>query len=213
MNHMLETLNSPHATQGGENAAAESISKKDRCSAYLAGIVDGEGCIHARFGKQTNPKCKGNNTLRVGLTIYNTHPLIIKKVTECLIELGIKFTVIAGKRAVDRPGANVVVEGKGRLQKLLALIAPHLSAKQKQAELALELIAYRESLAIHGRESKGRFGNMKLSDDTQIKKLVEMIKREKHEYPSVFYYPRRPNQIFAESSTTLRSPVDSNEIH
>lgn len=206
MNHMLETLNSPEATQGGENASAETISRKDVCSAYLAGIVDGEGCIHARFATQTNPKARNRNTLRIAVSVYNTHPALIKRVTECLILLDVPFTVVAGQRAAERPGASVGVEGKGRVCNLLQILLPYLTAKRTQAELVLELIAYRESLATRAYGIKGRFEGMNLQEDETIQKYLKQISAEKRNYANVLNFPRKPNYVFGESSTTLRSP-------
>jgi hypothetical protein len=208
---MLEEPEYPFGTHGGENPTVGQISRKDLCAAWLAAAIDGEGCIHARWGTQTNLKSAAINDrrLRVSVTIYNTHPLFIRKVTECLVELGVPFNAPAAGRlsprpngAKDRPGIQIVIEGKGRLLKLLPAIIPHLSAKKRQAELALSLIEYREGLAIKGRESKGRFGTLNLRQDPQIAEFVAEIKREKHEFPSVLGYSRRPNAVFGESSET-----------
>lgn len=203
---MLETLDSLVATQGGENAAAETISRKDVCSAYLAGIVDGEGCIHARFAAQTNPAARNRNTLRIAVSVYNTHPALIKRVTECLVMLDVPFTVSAGQRVAERPGASVNVEGKGRVFNLLQTLLPYLTAKKSQAELVLELIAYRESLAVRAYGIKGRFEGMNLQEDETIQKYLKQISAEKKNYASVLDFPRKPNLVFGESSTTLRSP-------
>lgn len=208
---MLETLDSLTGSHGAENPVAETISRKDVLTAWLAGVIDGEGSIFAQFGKQTNQPQKGYNTLRIRLTISNTHYLVIKKCTEVLLELGVGFNCVAmnGYRT-KTPGAKhcatVVIEGKGRMRKLLPFIIPHLTCKKIQAELALELIEYRESLAIHGKESKGRYGKMSLSDDSKIQDYIKRIKDEKRNYPSVFDFSRLPNQIFGESSETSRSP-------
>lgn len=209
---MLEEPAYPIGTHGGENPTVGQISRKDLCAVWLAAAIDGEGCIFARWGTQTNPNrtaASSDQRLRVSVTIYNTHPLFIRKVTECLLALDVKFNAPASGRntprpngAKDRPGIQIVIEGKGRMYKLLPAIIPHLSAKKRQAELALALIEYRESLAIKGRESKGRFGNLNLHDDPRIAWHIAEIKREKHEFPSVLEYSRKPNALFGESSET-----------
>lgn len=206
---MLEEPVYPISTQGGENLTVGQISRKDLCAAWLAGAIDGEGCIFARWGTQTNPGYKGDKRLRISVTIYNTHPLFIRKVTECLLALGVSFNAPACNRKAsgERAGIQIVIEGKGRLRKLLPAVIPHLSGKRKQAELALELIEYRESLAIDGREAKGRFGNMDLRSDVRINALIAEIKSEKWEHPSVLNYSRKPNALFGESSETLRPPA------
>ena len=212
VDHMLEEPVYLSGTHGGENPAVGQISRKDLCAAWLAAAIDGEGCVFARWATQTNPNrsaASADQRLRVSVTIYNTHPLFIRKVTECLLELGVNFNAPACGRLTprangvkDRPGIQIVIEGKGRLYKLLPAIIPHLSAKKRQAELALALIEYRESLAIKGRESKGRFGNLNLRDDEKIASFIAEIKREKHDFPSVLEYSRKPNMLFGESSET-----------
>lgn len=210
MDHMLEKPEYPFGTQGGENPTVGSISRKDLYAAWLAGAIDGEGCIHAKWGVQSNPirgATSSDKRLRVTVTIANTHYLFIRKVTECLVELGVSFNVPSSARRA-RPGKNsrsmvqLVVEGKGRMLKLLPAVIPHLSCKRRQAELALELIQYRESLALSGRESKGRFGNLNLRDDTRINWFIDEIKREKWETPDILSFSRKPNTVFGESSET-----------
>jgi hypothetical protein len=211
MDHMLEELAYPIGTHGGENPTVEQISRKDLYAAWLAGAIDGEGCIFARWGTQTNLKSAAVNDrrLRVSVTIYNTHPVFIRKVTECLLALDVRFNAPACGRNTprangqnDRPGIQIVIEGHGRLCKLLPAIIPHLSAKRRQAELALSLVEYREKLAIAGRTSKGRFGTLDLREDTFIAMCIAEIKREKHDFPSVLGYSRKPNELFGESSET-----------
>ncbi len=205
---MLEQLVYPPGTHThvGENPAVEPISRKDLCAAWLAGAIDGEGCIHARWGTQTNPyrgATSSDKRLRIAVTIANTHPLFIRKVTECLLELGVPFASESlYRRENRRPMIQVLMEGKGKLLKLLPAVIPHLSCKRRQAELALELIRYRESLAINGRESKGRFGNMNLRDDDRLNWFIAELRREKRDCPSILTFSRKPNTLFGESSET-----------
>ncbi len=187
--------------------SVETISRKDVCSAYLAGIIDGEGCIHARFAA-IGPTARNRNTLRIAVSVYNTHPALIRRVTECLITLDVPFTVVAGQRANERPGASVNVEGKGRVYSLLQTLLPYFTAKKSQAELVLKLIEYRESLATRAYGIKGRFEGMNLQDDATIRSYLEQISAEKRNYANVLDFPRKPNHVFGESSTTLRSPSD-----
>lgn len=207
MNYMLETLDSPTATQGGENASAESISRKDIGWAWLAGAFEGEGCVFAYFKKQTNPQCRDRMTLTVGASIYNTHPMFIRKVTLLLVECGVKFSVVAGNRKTERPGAHITIQGKTRAAKFFNGVMPHLASKRKQVELALQLIAYRESLVERFVGRKGIFQKMTLLDDEHIKDLCAEIKALKRNYASVFDFSRQANMPFGESSETLRSSL------
>lgn len=203
---MLETLKSPIGTKIGENPTAESISRKDVWTAWLGGLIDGEGCICAIPWKQTNPAYRFKRSLRVSVTIHNTHPLIIKRATEVLLDLGVKFCLTVSGKKGCKQGASVVIVGNGRVTKLLTLVLPYLTAKRRRAELVLDLLAYRESLAIAGRQSKGRFGDLRLWEDPKILSIVEEIKKETHDYPSVLNFSRKPNEPFGESSTTTRLP-------
>ena len=210
---MLETLESLDGTQGGQNPQAKSISKKDVLAGCLAWAIEGEGCISAAWRMQTNPAYKGDNTLTTRVTIHNTHPLFITDITKMLCELGIKFCVVLQKGPkATRHGISICILGKGRVKKLLNLIMPYLASKKRRAELVLELIDYRESLAIKGMESKGRYGKMHLWEDPKILELLTAIKEEIHNYPSVLNCSRKASAVFNESSETLRFPREINEM-
>ncbi len=205
---MLETPEYPVATQVGENATVGSISRKDLDLAWLAGIVDGEGCIAAYWWKQTNPRNRNNHGMRVMLSVSNTNPDLIRKMSEILVANDVQFNFSAsvsrtkGPRASERPCVALVVMGKGRLSKLLPLLIPHLTAKLKQAQLALELIEYRESLAAHGRDNSHRFAGLDLRQDVKINDLMDQIKQEKRTVSSVLEFSRKPSEVFGKSSTT-----------
>jgi len=203
---MLETPVYPIGTSNGENPTVGSISRKELSAVWLAAAIDGEGCIAANWWKQTDPRQKGlgRKCLRVSVKVYNTHPLFIRKVTECFVHLGIRFTVTgqAQRKSGDRPGVSVCVESMGQLRKLLPEIIPHLTAKKLQAELALQLLEHRESLAINERGVKGRYGNLDLASDEKLQWFVAEIKREKNDFPSVFSFSRKPNEVFGLSSET-----------
>jgi len=201
---MLEQLDSPSSTHGGENLQAESISRKDTDIAYLAGIIDGEGCIYAGFRNVAE-----SNNLTVRVTVYNTHPFIIRRVTEILLALQVPFYVSnPGGPKVSKPGVTVVVGGKGRVAKLLEIVIPYLTAKRRRAELVLELIKYREALAIkYGGHKDQKWVGVSFQGDLIIKALVEDIRKEVHEYPSVLQFSRQANRPFGESSEILRLPL------
>ena len=208
MDHMLEQLDRSSGTHGGKNPATEPISRKDLLAAWLAGAVDGEGCFHARWGTQTNHNRgpgSDDKRLRISLTIDNTHHLFIRKVTECLLALDVRFNTPANAaRPNNRSRAmiQIVIEGKGKLLKLLPAIIPHLANKKRQAELCLELIRYRESLAAAGRDGSYRFRNMNLRSDPKIAWFMGEIKREKWDIPNILSFSRKPNTLFGESSET-----------
>ncbi len=198
--HMLEQLVESESTQGGENLSAESISRKDINLSWLGGIIDGEGCIFAGFRN-----IQEDNNLTVRVTVYNTHPFIIRKVTEVLLENEIPFYISApcGPKK-SKPGVTVIIGGKGRVKKLLSIVIPYLYSKRKRAELVIQLIEYRESLAAPGK--KATWHGVSLQGEPTIKAMVESIRDEVHNYPSVLGFSRQSNQLFGESSETLRLP-------
>lgn len=200
---MLEQLVNLEATHGGDNTSIESISRKDTDLSWLGAIIDGEGCVYAGF---RNIEADNNLTLRV--TIYNTHPLIIRRVTEILCRLEVGFYISSpGNPGKSKPGVCVVVGGKQRVKKLLELVIPYLFAKRERAKLAIQLVDYRESLALQdGKDKSCKFHGRSLQGEPRIKELIEMLREETHNYPSVINFSREANKPFGESSETLRLP-------
>jgi hypothetical protein len=69
----------------------------DVAAGYLAGFIDGEGCVYSRRATLPNGK---HHQHRV-VTITNTDPVLIDVAAECLDALGIEY----GRS--DRPGATL----------------------------------------------------------------------------------------------------------
>ena len=175
----------------------ETISRKDSAATWLAGAVEGEGCLYAYWG------VTGRKTpaLRVALAIANTHPAFIRKTTECLVDLESHFYITvataSSKKRAKRDIAQIVVEGQGRLKKLLRILLPHLACKKQQAEILLELIAYREHLAEQYSGNNGKnCGGMDLTGDERIQTAIAEVKRLKHEHASVLDFSRKANCVF-----------------
>lgn len=195
----------------------ETISRKEAI-AWLAGVLDGEGCIYAFWQKET--KGMIGRGMRVAVQTSGTHPALIAKVTRVLLLLGIGFNIHPVRKDKYnenwRTCATVMVTGKGRVRKLLEAVLPHLTEKRSQAELVLKLIDYRESLPKAGERSHVRYGGsfpMHLSKDPVMIHLVDRITKAKKEYPSVLEFSRRPNEEFgSQSSETLRRQLRSNEV-
>jgi hypothetical protein len=202
---MQESLDSLSTTQGGNNVEAESTRRKDTNPdlAWLGAMIEGEGCIFAGFRN-----LKTDNNLTVRITVYNTHPLIIRRTTEILCSLGVQFYISAPHAPkISKPGVTVVVGGKGRVKKLLILLLPYLYAKRKRAQIALELIEYREQLALkYSGNRNTKWNGVSFQGDPTIKKLIEDLRNEVHNYPSVLDFSRQANRPFGESSETLRLP-------
>jgi len=202
---MQESLKSLSGTQVGNNPEAESTRRKDTDLAWLGAIIDGEGCIYAGFRNQ-----KECNNLTVRVTIYNTHPLIIRRTTEILCRLEVGFYISSPQSPKkSKPGVCITIGGKQRVKKLLEQVIPYLFAKRRRSELAIELVDYRESLAVAaGQDKSCKFHGVSLQGEPRIKELVEKIRDEVHNYPSILNFSREANKPFGESSETLRLPSD-----
>lgn len=181
----------------GEKVNIESISRKDSAALWLAGAVEGEGCMYAYWG------VTGRKTpaFRVALAIANTHPAFIRKVTECLVALEVGFYITvasaSSKKQSKRDIAQVVVEGQGRLKTLLQMLLPHLACKKAQAEVLLQALAYREHLALQFSGNNGKnCGGMDLTHDEILQKAVVEVARLKREHPSVLEFSRQAGKVF-----------------
>jgi hypothetical protein len=88
---------------------------------------------------------------------------------------------------------------------------PFLFAKRKRAELALELVEYRETLALQygGRTIDQKWVGVSFQGDPKIQQLITAIREEVHEYPSVLLFSREASRPFGESSETLRLPLSA----
>jgi hypothetical protein len=211
---MLETLNCLSTTQGGDNVEAESISRKEAI-AWLAGIIDGEGCIYANWQKPM--KGMAGPGMRVFVNVSGTHPSLIAKVSRVykLCELRFSIAVLTVRGNHTRPSANITVAGKGNVSKLLKILLPHLTEKKHQAELMLELIDYREQLAGTFDNRTGTLGSkpLYLWEDPIIVSFIDKLKKAKRDFPSMLLFSRQSGQEFgSQSSETLRSLLRLDEV-
>lgn len=100
--------------------------------AWLAGIIDGEGCI-------TIVK-RGNNFVP-SVKIANTNELLINKCKEVLSEAGVSFNIRysdRGERKNAKPAWELAMESRPRVVAALELILPYLVSKKEQASLVLD---------------------------------------------------------------------------
>jgi len=178
----------------------EQISKEKLN--WLAGIIDGEGCIIAGWRYYPANKDSGKykhhsvrSTLYMWLIISNGNLHLLKRVSEIyklIPGVGFCYTT-AKKKESGRWVMNINTTGKGSTKKVLELVLPYLTAKKLQAETMLELIDYRESLGYLGRSLKNR---PLLQDDPCIQIYIERLHRLKKEFVSLPpETKRRANQI------------------
>ena len=192
--------------------ATKTISRKEAI-AWLAGIIDGEGCIAAVWAAPTNGMVAPG--LRVLIRIAGCNPLLIARATRILIRCcGVGFCVVTHPRFVgEKPSAEIVIAGKGRVKKLLTLVKPYLTEKLRQAELMIELIAYRQGLA--AGQVRGVLGSkpLGLQSNPVVVELVQAIKDAKRNHPSVLEFSRIAGEEFgSQSSETLRRQLRLDEV-
>ena len=137
--NLLETPVYPELPEC-ENVPVGSISKDNLDAAWLAGIIDGEGCIHTTYANGS----KDRTHYRCRVEVRNTNPFMIQRITKILFPLGISFFVHPLKaRAPYKEGLALIVSNYKGIQLLLQMVLPHLTAKYDEAKLMSEFINWR----------------------------------------------------------------------
>lgn len=98
--------------------------------AYLAGIIDGEGCVSVAINKKN-----GRNYYRLTLDITNTNDNLMQWIQG--IFGGIVRTSYA--RSENRTNLHSWTASGNQAQVLIKLVLPYLKVKLEQAKLALEM--------------------------------------------------------------------------
>lgn len=110
--------------------------------AWLAGIVDGEGCLDMS-------KIPYGHTIRLQtrVRVANTSELLMKRISNIAERLGIRFHISLdvynrGKksRANFKPVYGMEIQNQTNCKKIISAILPYLVLKDKQANLMLEFI-------------------------------------------------------------------------
>lgn len=115
--------------------------------AWLAGIIDGEGCIQAYNRAATDHR---RHTFNLQLEVTSTSETMLNTVADILTGLGIgyylspPFTVRLSRRPLRRIG----VYTKANLRNLLTVLIPHLVVKRPEAE---RLLRFLERACLHKR--------------------------------------------------------------
>ena len=103
--------------------------------AYIAGIVDGEGCVTIY-----RRKCKGTRTglfYTSGIVVVNTHKGVIDF---CHQKTGLGTVCVEKKKTRNRPAWRLSLQAKQALE-LLEVIEPYLIVKKSQAEVLRRFVA------------------------------------------------------------------------
>ena len=100
--------------------------------AYLAGLVDGEGCIN--FYRTKSKSCSKGYTFVARLAISNSD---VETLIELRERLGMGNVIKKPKQLGNRKdGYNLCLHARA-VRQLLPLILPYLRIKKKQAEIVL----------------------------------------------------------------------------
>lgn len=104
---------------------------------YLAGMIDGEGMI----GIYRQPH--GTMTR---ISISNTNPIIIKRVSGILESLGVKHGVyLVNKSKGNRKDMwDVIASSQKSCRQILEAVMPYIHGKKSQAQLLLDYVISRD---------------------------------------------------------------------
>jgi hypothetical protein len=141
---------------------------KDVDLAWLAGIIDGEGCFSIY---SVSRKDADDPSPAACLTITNSNHLLLQRCKEILGELQIKYLYNDPKNG-HQQGRRVMrirVKNYSSLQKLIEMILPFLVGKADQARVLLEFV----SLA-------GQRGKLNLQDRTILMNRIKELNRHGH---------------------------------
>ena len=129
-----------------ENAEVRSISREADL-AWLAGIIDGEGCIELTLKAAKN----GKKYMMPKVRIYNTDIRMIEKVSLIYERHNLVFFYSLGnngEKHSERTGRKwktqigICIASQGTTAKLLGLILPYLGNKRKMAEIVIAMVDF-----------------------------------------------------------------------
>src|SRR3989344_2184671 len=110
------------------NAVGKKFAEVER--AYLAGLIDGDGCIMATIEKHNEKKF--GYRIRVEVKITQKESILLN-------ELFRKYKM--GRVARNRSTFDWIVRDKNHVAYLLKFIKPYTMAKRKQVDIALQILA------------------------------------------------------------------------
>lgn len=162
----------------------EPISKEEL--AWLAGIIDGEGCLQVNkaVGEDTKPGA------RICIDISSTTPIMIQRVSVIYKKLGLVFCYAFGRNKANNQFLRIMVAGQGSLEKLLQAVRPYLCNKLPQANLILEYITWRRMMPMHHMDPED-----KLKVIGAVEVLYEKLKALHRERFNLQRLPRRAQEV------------------
>ena len=147
---------------------------------WLAGIIDGEGCITASVARRPT-----TTQLCVGLIIGNTEERIVREAAAiadlCGVRYGLVLRKVAPHRRMKRDLWLIQFQGGKRVEGILEYVLPYLIGKQDQAHLILQIIRRRRSLTQpRPRDARGYILACPVASDTtslEMARKLAAIKR------------------------------------
>ena len=149
--HIGGTLKKPDGFH--DNTEQSNMAVRDVDLAWLAGVIDGEGCFSI-YG--VNRKDADNPSPSAYLSITNSNDLLLSRCRQILDESDIKYLYNDPKNG-HQQGRRVMrirVKNYSSLRRLIELILPFLIGKADQAKVMLEFVALagqRGKLNLHSR--------------------------------------------------------------
>jgi hypothetical protein len=145
----------------------------DKDIGWLAGVLDGEGCIHASkpWKPEHDRKSNGRFHFDIRVIITNGSTLLMEKVGQLLRSEGIEYKYRDG---CSKHTAEIVIAKKSEILKLLHLLVNDLTRTKRSAEYVISYIQkYGYSNNIYG---------VKGASEENVKdyiKLYNVLKKQK----------------------------------
>ena len=164
--------------------------------------------------KQTDPKQQGldRRGLRLTASLSQNDARVLAVASNILCRYRVPFHYSLSQHRTN-PTLQIVLVGRGRVEKFLELLLPYLVAKREQAAQMLEIIRYREKFKQRGPE--GTYLMLDLLADPKLTAMINKLRWYKHNPMSPLRWSRIANQPMVlkdASETTRRTPVRDEDI-
>ena len=152
-------------TKYGEPEKRQSRAKIAEI-AWLAGIVDGEGCLYAGFNQRSDPNWA--KMMKVNLRIGNCDLSLIEKSQKIILKVaGRKYKIHSQTNGMPNVLYTIDVENQRGIYLVCRVMLPYLTAKRKQAREMMRLLESRK---------RARHGDWKAKLTEREIRMVEKIR-------------------------------------
>lgn len=132
--------------------------------AWLAGMMDGEGCIG--LYEYTRTKIPRHRVIRGMVTIVNTHKPTMETIADFYQELGVTYYWRHNETRLGwKDSYFIVLQNRESIDILLTAISPYLVTKKKQAEICLQFV------------KREKYSRMTLSDSDLLARIKVLNKK------------------------------------